>query len=150
MVRRVDYGSIEPDRNTHDTAEAQIDVSCHCKRGYRNSIAHHWPPVVLGLCWRSRLHSGQQSGAATSDWASFLDDCDHFLVYAIFAECPVLWTGMNASGEVRGGDAIPSLAQCREAALLSKSERKLRRFAPRCPDLWSGSFTGEMCLISPL
>jgi hypothetical protein len=48
---------------------------------------------------------------------------------------------MNASGEVRGGEAIPSLAQCREAALLRKSERKLRRFAPRCPDLWSGSFT---------
>ena len=65
-------------------------------------------------------------------------------VYAIFAECPVLWTGMNASGEVRGGDAIPSLAQCREAALLSKSERKLRRFAPRCPDLWSGSFTKKL------
>ena len=62
-------------------------------------------------------------------------------LYAIFAECPVLWTGMNASGEVRGGEAIPSLAQCREAALLRKSERKLRRFAPRCPDLWSGSFT---------
>jgi hypothetical protein len=63
------------------------------------------------------------------------------LLYAIFAECPVPWTGMNASGEVRGGEAIPSLAKCREAALLRKSERKLRRFTPRCPDLWSGSFT---------
>jgi hypothetical protein len=41
MVRRVYYASIELDRNTHDTAEAQIDVSCHCKRGYRNSIAHN-------------------------------------------------------------------------------------------------------------
>ena len=63
------------------------------------------------------------------------------LIYAIFAECPVPWTGMNASGEVRGGEAIPTLAQCREAALLRKTERKLRRFTPRCPDLWSGSFT---------
>jgi hypothetical protein len=63
------------------------------------------------------------------------------VIYAIFSECPVLWTGVNASGEVRGGDAIPSLPHCRAAALLSKSERKLRRFAPRCLDLWSGSFT---------
>ena len=38
-------------------------------------------------------------------------------------ECPVLWTGMNASGVVQGGDAIPSLAQRRYAVLLNKSER---------------------------